>query len=91
MSSVASPTRPTFNRWRFADQVHFEAERELLAWAMQHREKEEADAAFEEIQLDPRNVPKLIDSGEWQWLLMERDGDSNQDFHDRYLGTVYDR
>jgi hypothetical protein len=58
---------------------------------MQHREKEDTDAAFEAIQFDSRNVPKLIDSGEWEWLRMERDGDPNRDFHDRYLGTVYDR
>jgi hypothetical protein len=82
MASVTSPTRPSFNRWKLVDKGDSESERVLRAWAMQHREQEEADAEFEARQFDARNVPALIDSGEWEWLRMERDDNPNARYHD---------
>jgi hypothetical protein len=88
--AVGSPRAQAFTTWRHGAQVDLAAERDGLAWSLLHREQEEADAAFEAIQFDPRNVPVPIDSGEWEYLRMERDGDDNQRHHDRYLG-VYER
>ena len=91
--SVATPTRPKqFNRWRFADQAHFEAERCLYDWAHQNVDAKEAAFGAEELVATP------VDSGLDAYdpadaLCLELAGpsrherDPNADIFDRYTGA----
>ena len=59
-----------------------EADRDGLAWAMQHREKERADAEFEAKAESAPEGPRLLDRGEWEMWRMERDEDPNARYFD---------
>lgn len=73
------------------------AERELLGWAMQHRKREQAGFAFEEAAvpavagddgLDRRDPADGFCCAFASSTVRERD--PNAEFHDRYLGTVFE-
>ena len=90
--AVASPAKPRFLRRFGGGQVDPAVERDGLAWAMQHREKEAADVAFEAIEAppvgddgfdhrDPADSTCICFASP---LADERD--PNETFHDRYVG-----
>jgi hypothetical protein len=100
MPSVIAASRPSLRPLAGARpnlRIEAVAERELCAWAMQHREQEEAGFAFEAIE-----APRVEDDGLDHFdtadtfclsfaspSIVERD--PNAAIHDRYTGTVYDR
>jgi hypothetical protein len=54
-----------------------------MSASRQNAEAEEAAFDLEELAQDG---PMVVDSGEWEWLAMERETDPNELIHDPYTG-----
>ena len=98
--AVASPRRPKYSVWRNGASVDLAAERDGLAYALINSEREATDQAREDRQFAaPDFIPDdgldFRDAADSTCISFARpsigERDPNQELHDPYLGTVYDR